>query len=767
MSHKRRRHTTSNPTPAPRPSSDGFNELTAIDQAFKTYLNQEVALLRPQIGHAEVAHLARLAVTARAAVELRAESLRQVDFELADPDGNLLDVDTVVARGIRSAFQNNFKSVIERCEFSYCFYGEVLLRRLRNPVSNVLDGFEWINNNFFQRETNMREGLKGFRLRPVWGSDLDPDLDFIDPLNAVYMHTIDFFEDFGGVGPVMAAYAQAATETEMSATQLMFFRNMAMPNFIIQPASGSGYVPGDDQKNILTEYLRRMGQGAANAGRTIVSPSRWELLRFQQEFDKLGMPQLAEAARDAVVRILRVPIELLEPRQTTRSAGVKFYDQKREWLISWLVPQSERYADIFTEQIAKLVNPNWRIIPTFRRVRGLDEDISSRTDTVKAQVGMAVLDLLGAQKVLGLDLDENLKGIYLINGIPVPSSQFSVYHQYAPGNPGAISGGELAGMDKPQQTEAPKAPEAPSDNAPKTPNSSTQTSETKSIPFLGEAAYKEWRNWQLVVQRKGAAYPFEAKALPSHAVAYGRFLLSTVGATLDTWNTIRVQSTKTYDDTESLYRTALYNLMTDAFNGSLDRMQFGLAGRSEISTAFLNAFANGLRDGGVDPSEMSDEEKTALADEAKQERTYWTGLSNDMYGKVLPLKGSPEFADATQQMLNRIELWVNAGLRHVYDMGKLYSSLNGMKKWVYGGTVKHCASCDAAQGQVHRARTWMNYLTPRSELCLCTGINCDCALVDTTDRASGSLGSIPLAGGKHVHEEVLTAVNSVATEVAV
>src|SRR5258708_28604894 len=49
---------------------------------------------------------------------------------------------------------------------------------------------------------------------------------------------------------------------------------------------------------------------------------------LQQDFDKLGMPLLTQEARDAVLRILRVPLELLEPHQATgRSTGAKFYDQ--------------------------------------------------------------------------------------------------------------------------------------------------------------------------------------------------------------------------------------------------------------------------------------------------------------------------------------------------------------------------------------------------------------------------------------------------------
>lgn len=718
---------------------DGY----AVPSALKTYLQEQVALIRPQISHTEMAHLARFGVTARAATQLRAESLRQVDFVLADADRQEIEPATNQAKAIQRAFNSNFASVIERSEWSYCFYGEVLLRRLRQP-SGGLAGFQWINNNFFQTDTSHYDGLLGFHIRAVWQSDLDSDVAYITLPDSVFMHDIDFFDDFGGVGPVEVAYVQAATETEISATQLQFFRNMAMPNFIVQPAEGDGYRVGNDQKNELAEYMRRMGQGSANSGRTFISPTRWDVLKLQQDFDKLGMPSLTLEARNAVLRILRVPIELLEPSQNTKSAASKFYDQKREWLISWLVPQAERYADIFTEQVAKPVNPDWRIVPNFDRVRGLEEDITSRTTNTLKQLADGVLDMRTAQEILGIPTDDNLARLYVVQGVPVPSEEMKNYWRYAPGNPGII-GADTGG----EQKETPKT-------TPKKPTAITETSADegkKAIPYLGEAAYREFKNWRLVVDRKGTSYEFEGKALPDHAVAFGKMLLAGGGSTDDVWNAIREQATKGYPETEATYRIALYDAMTSAFDGSLDRYKFGVSGRQEIEHAFMSAFKNGLQDGGVDPSEMTDDEKQALFDETAQERTYWTRLAGEMFRDVIPLKGTDAFPAASDKMLGRIELWVNAGLRHVYDMGRGYANLNGMKLWVLDGGV-HCASCSAAEGQVHRYRSWAAYLTPRSDSCICTGINCKCSLIDTTERARGSLKSIPLAAMKaHDHED--------------
>jgi len=54
----------------------------------------------------------------------------------------------------------------------------------------------------------------------------------------------------------------------------------------------------------------------------------------------------------------------------------------------------------------------------FTRVRGLDEDIQGRTQTVSQQITMGTLDLYRGQQILGIDPDDALKGLYMIGGIP-------------------------------------------------------------------------------------------------------------------------------------------------------------------------------------------------------------------------------------------------------------------------------------------------------------------------------------------------------------
>lgn len=715
--------------------------------AVKTYLQENVALLRPQVAKTEMAHLFRFGVTAWAAAGYRAEALKQVDFVLADGDGKPFKKLDKQQTALQQSLRWRWPSLIERSEISYCYYGEVLWQRLYNSVTGEPVGYQWVNNNFFQLDTHAWQGLRGFRVQPTWGNDLDRNLTYIPVEESVYMHNMDFFDDFGGVGPVQVAYVQAALETEIGATQLQFFRNMAMPNFALQPAAGVGYNMSIDDKNTLTELMRRMYQGAANAGRTVVLPTRWEMIRFQQDFDKLGMPQLTAEAKSAIVEAMRVPLELLDPRQvSSRGLGAKFYESRREWLLSWLMPQAERYATEFTEQIAQPINPEWTIVPQYERMIGLREDAASLTETITKQITNMTLDLYTAQELEGLDPDPALKGLYSVGGVPVPADQMQDYWRASPGTPGIVQGnhgdvqgGELPKPDKPNRKVGNKLKPLP------LPDGSTPNKKSEPIPFLSDAVHRELKSWRFLVERKGADYPFEGKALALDTVAYGRLVLALDGDAQKSFETVRIMASRDFGDTERTYRAGLYNAMIDGFNGSLSRKQFGVVGRDEISVAFLNAFKNGLEEGGVDPDEMTDEERDALKDETKAERGYWTALADEFYGEVMPLKGTLGFDVAKERMLSRIDLWVNKGLEKVHNIAVMYARQNSMVRFVMNGTKNHCLTCSTADGQVHRARTFMKYnVFPRSDSCLCTGINCKCYLEDTTDRASGDLRSVPL-----------------------
>lgn len=164
--------------------------------------------------------------------------------------------------------------------------------------------------------------------------------------------------------------------------------------------------------------------------------------------------------------------------------------------------------------------------------------------------------------------------------------------------------------------------------------------------------------------------------------------------------------------------------------------------RSLISVDGSQAFLDGMQDGGVNISsvdELERDEQVILRDLILRQIAYVPKFANALYSVV-----APPTLDA---MLSRAQLWGSKGLDGIYNIGLTLARANKMMEWVVGPT-EHCESCLALDGQVHRASTFIKAgLIPRSDRLHCGGFKCQCEIVETDKRASGSLGKVPTKEG--------------------
>jgi len=301
---------------------------------------------------------------------------------------------------------------------------------------------------------------------------------------------------------------------------------------------------------------------------------------------------------------------------------------------------------------------------------------------------------------------------------------------------------------------------------------------------------------------------FAPVTIPVDTAAYVRLCLKTVIADRDdvfklaqahynrhyTDSGFDGRAAKDYGETAALYRAALYDLVSRAtdldrttLEPALSRQEFGDLGRAEISTAFRAAFFDGLDAGGVAADELDEDEEDALKLEIKAERSYWTAFANHIYREVMPLyreavqmqdraneERDPdtryemqrealekyrEFVAAREECLRRIDLWVNKGLRRIFELGKLSAQSNQMMEWVVGPT-EHCTTCADANGQRHRAKDWMRAgIMPQSDSLECGGFRCQCSLAPTKEKAKGRLDRITTAKA-HIHDGELAAAET-------
>ncbi len=384
-------------------------------QAFRSALIQHVATSREAASDRELTDLYATAATVYAAANLRARAVAAVPFKVVDGEGE----DVPLAEPVARLFRRGLREVMRRSELAIFFWGRNLLSKQRN-LYRVTQRLRWVNPNLWVPEVDPGQGLRGFRIYRSGGSYQPQPATLLAPRDVVFMHTVDFADDFDGVAPAEVCFLEAGLSVEIAQTAVSFFRNHAIPALILQPApdTQSGATqPREQEMRTLVGFLRRFVQGSRNAGRSLVAPTRWEAVRLQQDFDELAMGELKEETRRDVAMAAEVPLALL---MSDASSYAELYDARRGWYEGWVGPQCEWYAELLTEQLAAEVSADWRVVPDFGQVAAMKESAASLTGVVNAQVQGGYLDLYTAQQKLGLEPDEAFRDLYVFGGVPVP-----------------------------------------------------------------------------------------------------------------------------------------------------------------------------------------------------------------------------------------------------------------------------------------------------------------------------------------------------------
>lgn len=183
----------------------------------------------------------------------------------------------------------------------------------------------------------------------------------------------------------------------------------------------------------------------------------------------------------------------------------------------------------------------------------------------------------------------------------------------------------------------------------------------------------------------------------------------------------------------STTRAAFVDLVMDAIQAGqtdgISRRRFGTVMRAHLRKSGLEAYRDGLKDGGVPAEDMDARDEAALAE--------WLRLQSEYVTKFGARVFSQDLSDA--QIRNHAEMWANKSLRDAYQLGQASANWNGMFVWKLGATKEHCEDCARYAGQIHRMRDWRKKkATPGSEALTCRGYQCLCVLDPAPGkRASG------------------------------
>lgn len=187
---------------------------------------------------------------------------------------------------------------------------------------------------------------------------------------------------------------------------------------------------------------------------------------------------------------------------------------------------------------------------------------------------------------------------------------------------------------------------------------------------------------------------------------------------------------KALADTQSQFIRDWNDLVQSARDGSMTRRRFGTIARAMIARTSRRAFEDGLRDGGVDPADMSDEDRADINAHVMEQSIYVTQLGEAVFR-------TERVTDALAALKG--DLWWNKSIYPAYTKGLRSADKNGYYAWQLGATEDHCEDClRFSMGHVHRLRDWIKsgYI-PKAEKLACGGWRCDCRLEKTDGPARG------------------------------
>lgn len=485
-----------------------------------TLFNDFSGLYRPTASNADLDRLYSTSVAIYAAANFWGSTASLVKWKVLDKDKKEVNANIPEVQALR----HNMPDLLHRSMISEKFRGYNLLYK-EPSFSRHTYRLRWMNFNIYQLDEHFQDGLRGFRVMQG-GTNYEPaEVDYIWRDDGVYWNLIDLQDDFDGVAAAEVAFMYAGVDVEAGTTMLSYFQNMAIPALFIQPAADGKLAPSEQDVADLTTLFRKIVRGAMNFGRTIFSPARWEIQQVQSKMEDLKMGELIATAREGVRIAMDVPDFVLLREGTSYAES---YEARRQWLNLSFVPHMNKIGRYFEDQLIRPLYPDWTVEADYSDVPGMKEEAERLTATITAQVASGVRDIFSGQEVLGIEPNEKLRNIHMIQGVPVPVDEIPTFYAKmqaqgglggamppAPGfGGGAPAGAEVSAGDNAQGA----APSIPVGSA-----SAKEAGTHKAAVMLGIGAHPDLIGLQQRVKELCAGQSVEWSAPDSFHVTLASF----------------------------------------------------------------------------------------------------------------------------------------------------------------------------------------------------------------------------------------------------
>jgi hypothetical protein len=186
--------------------------------------------------------------------------------------------------------------------------------------------------------------------------------------------------------------------------------------------------------------------------------------------------------------------------------------------------------------------------------------------------------------------------------------------------------------------------------------------------------------------------------------------------------------TKDINDTNSAFVEEIQAILSDGVNKTITKAGAAARMRGAIQRYGKSAYQDGLESGGVDETDLSEDDIRIIGDISVHDTQYITDIVNEIYSET-GMTGTPE---------SRAPLW-SKSLTEFYQAGVASADANGIYEWKLGNTEKHCKSCLRMDGQKHRMKDYVRKgIIPQCSELDCGGYNCDCSLEKSSGKSQGS-----------------------------
>lgn len=724
----------------------------------------------------DVAELFATSVLAHRAAWYWADAATSVKYVLKRGD-QVVERDDPSAAA-RMVYAPDFRGVLKRKILSEMFWGHDLVMKERYLLSDQI-GLRWLSPRIYMERTNPQHGLYGFDVYRHTTNREPIQTGHIPVGDAWYTHGISFDNDFDGVAPAEVAYLYASSETHAAKSLLSTFRNGMVPAAIVQPAKDIPAKPNQETISKVMAWLKRTLQGAANAGKTLVSEGRWEWIQLQPVWRDMALEHINPTIQTMVPMAFKIPAEFL-------ITGQARHDELDAKIVMWrrdtLKPFCEDKADSFTEQVLHAeFGDEYHLEADLSDM--LPEDQQEKMVLVKEKVSATILTLYDAQVEMNAKPDESLRDLYMVQGIPVPRNELSNLWRYHFKGETPDPGPMLPAPTEEQLSEAPDSQprgeafedEPDTFHAPQVsdrdelatwqriakdsksrnkalrfqtfnidaeteaaiklalrviPGDDEYTDAVKSVfdrAFAGTLLdpFRELAAWKARDHKS----TFEPESLPQHVVAFVQDRLTDT-TDIDALFAQAAErlAMKAIQSRKQDYEKFIQDILTEARGKRLNKDRFVTLLRAETRRYIGLAYMDGLIDGGVLDASMDDEDKAKVKALQQAQNTYIRNLANSVYETTI--------SDA--QAAQKPVLWFQASIYPAYLEGLASAKRNQMMEWVLGPAEEHCKDCPKLNGQRHRLKDWMRKgLYPKSGVTECN-LGCKCSLIPAEGRAIGN-----------------------------